>query len=487
MKISNKKYKLFQLGWISITAIALLASCKKDLLDTVPQTTISSATAYSTAAKIQAAVYGLYSGLQNGSFYGGRYVIFNEQRGDEFSQNDPNSATGAAVWGQNVTASTDLVNNLWSQAFTTINSANLLIDNISNTTVIPDNVSSQYIGEAKFIRALSYFSLVQTFGQPYILDSNYLGLPLRLTGINSSGSNNLAFSSVATIYAQIIEDLNDAEATLPASYSTASLNAIRAHKAAAIALKTRVFLAQGNYTQVINEAQKLVPPAAPYKYANGTALHKLEPTIATIYSGSYTGPEAIFYIAFANTTTETPASQSSLAYTYLGEPILSLNPVGIVANPVFSSSTDARANLITTLSGQSLLKKFAITTAPFSDYIPVIRYAEILLNYAEASANNNDLPTATALLQAVRNRSDAGYTFPASAIATKDSLINTILTERRIELLGEGFRAPDLLRRGQTLPAKSGAAGSAPAIAPTANNYIWPTPSSETADNTLAP
>jgi hypothetical protein len=489
MKIFNKKYNLFQLRWIIaiIISVVLLSSCKKNLLNTVPQTSISSATAYSTPAKIQAAVYGLYSGLQNGSFYGGRYIIFNEQRGDEFSQNDPNSATGAAVWGQNISASTDLVNNLWDQAYVTINSANLLIDNISNTAVISDSLSSEYTGEAKFIRALSYFSLVQTFGKPYLQDSGYLALPLRLTGINSSGNNNFAFSSVAAVYQQIIQDLDDAEAVLPASYSTASQNAVRAHKAAAIALKTRVYLAEGNYSKVISEASKLVPAIAPYQYVNGTAIHKLEPNISTVFNGSYTGAEAIFFIAFANSTTETPASQSSLAYTYLGEPILSLNPAGIISNPVFSSTTDARVSLIKSSSGQQLLKKFSITTAPFSDFIPVIRYAEVLLNYAEASANNNDLVTATALLSTVRNRSDPSYVFATSSVNTKDSLINTILTERRIELLGEGFRAPDLFRRVQTLPAKSGAAGSAPAVAPTANNYIWPTPSSETADNTLAP
>lgn len=490
MNILSRFFSPYQFRWINILTsfTVLLTSCNKDSLNTVPETSISSATAFSTADKIQAAVYGLYSELQNGSFYGGRYPIFNEQRGEEFSQNDPNTATGAAVWGQNVSASTDLVNNLWKQAYYTINSTNLLIDNLSSTNVISDSLATQYIGEAKFIRALSYFSLAQTFGKPYQQDTTALALPLRLIGINASGSNNLVFSTVGTIYSQIIKDLNDAEAALPTSYSTAATNATRAHKAAAIALKTRVYLVEGNYNAVVSEASKLVPANAPYQYVSGTATHKLESNVATIYNGSYTGPEALFYIAFASSTTETPGSQSSLAYTFLGEPILSLNPTAIISNSAFASGgTDARANLIAAVGGQQLLKKFAITTAPFSDYVPVIRYAEILLNYAEAAANNNDLTKATALLKAVRNRSDPSYVFPAAQVGTKEALINTILTERRIELLGEGFRLPDLLRLVQTLPSKSGAAGSAPAVSPTATNYIWPTPTSETATNLLAP
>ena len=97
--------------------------------------------------------------------------------------------------------------------------------------------------------------------------------------------------------------------------------------------------------------------------------------------------------------------------------------------------------------------------------MPLVRYAEVLLNYAEAAAQTSDLTTATALLKAVRNRSDASYTF-TKGISSKEELIETILNERRIELLGEGFRTPDLLRRVQKLPAKIGNAGVAPEVLP---------------------
>ena len=105
----------------------------------------------------------------------------------------------------------------------------------------------------------------------------------------------------------------------------------------------------------------------------------------------------------------------------------------------------------------------------------------MLLNTAEALARQaaGIDARALAILNAVRQRSDATTTF---APATKTDLINLILTERRIELLGEGHRMWDIQRQGLPFPAK----GSAPSVAPTAQNYVWPIPASELLYNNLA-
>jgi len=463
-----------------------LSACKKDFLDTVPKTSISEHDAFSTPGKIAAQVNNLYKRLQIATFYGGRYLIFNEQRADEFGQNDGNAATGSAVWNQNVASTNDFVNDVWSAAYTAINASNILISNLGKTSVIPESESLQYIGEAKFVRALSYLSLLQTYSKPYAIDKNGLGVPLRLTPITGSGSNDLARSTIEQVYTQIIKDLDEAETALPASHASQSLNSSRAHKSTAIALKTRVYLIRGDYAKVSQEAAKIVLTSAPYQYTSGSVTHKLESNIATVFGGSYTGSESVFSIPFANTTTETPPNQSSLAFSYFSQPIIFLTVAGIANHPALNSTSDARSALIGTNSAkQKVLKKFAITTAPFRDYVPVIRYAEVLLNYAEAAANANDIPTATALLHAVRNRSNPAFTFPREDVNTKDALINTILTERRIELLGEGFRLGDLQRRVQTLPAKVGSIGTAPLVNPTASNYIWPIPSGELSTNKL--
>jgi hypothetical protein len=126
------------------------------------------------------------------------------------------------------------------------------------------------------------------------------------------------------------------------------------------------------------------------------------------------------------------------------------------------------------------LQKFQYT-ASYIDYIPAIRYAEVLLNYAEAAARQGDTPKALALLNIVRHRSNPLWNFSEPEVGTKEALINRILDERRAELLGEGFRVLDLIRLLKPLPAK----GTASAVEPTAYNYIWPIPSNEKVTNSL--
>lgn len=481
-----KTYKNTKATLILLLLVACLTACSSDILDTVPKTNIPESEAYSTPGKIAAQVNNLYGQLQNATFYGGRFIIFNEQRADEFGQNDGNAATGSAVWNQNVASTNEFINNVWSAGYTAINASNILISKLNETKVIPESDAKFYIAEAKFVRALSYLSLVQTYARPYNYDKNGLGVPLRLTAITSAGNNDIARSTVGEVYTQILKDLDDAENDLPTSYSTPLLNTSRAHKSTAIALKTRVYLNMNNYAKVIEEAAKIVSNTIPFQYTSGSVSHKLEPNITTVFNGSYTGTEAVFSIPFANSTTETPSAQSSLAFNYLKQPIIFLAAAGIVSNPALTSSDDARASLIgTNAAKQKVLKKFAITTAPFRDYVPVIRYAEVLLNYAEAAANANYLATAAALLEAVRNRSNPTYVFPVEDINSKDAIISTILIERQIELLGEGFRLQDLQRHLQTLPSKVGSIGTAPLVLITSSNYIWPIPSGEISTNHL--
>ncbi|HSD08475.1 RagB/SusD family nutrient uptake outer membrane protein, partial [Flavobacterium sp.] len=77
------------------------------------------------------------------------------------------------------------------------------------------------------------------------------------------------------------------------------------------------------------------------------------------------------------------------------------------------------------------------------------------------------------------------YVFPDTAINSKDAIINTILIERQIEFLGEGFRLQDLQRNLKTLPAKTGSIGTAPLVLVSSSNYIWPIPSGEISTNHL--
>ena len=468
-------------------SVILCVSCSKNLLTPVDQTSISDATAFDTPDRILAQVNGLYAAVKDGDFYGGRLIIYNELRADEFIMNKPNIVTGQLTWSQSVSSSTSEVSSLWSTGYAAINQINIFLQGLQqNSSKVSDSLFEHYYGEARFLRALCYFALVQTYAKPYAADGGSSpGLPLRLKAEKSAADNDLARSSVADIYAQILKDLDSAEIQLPEAYTSASLNTTRAHKNTAIALKTRVYLTMGNYGKVISEAGKIVSAHAPYQAETGVN-NKLEANILDVFSGSYDGSEAVFSLPF--TATETPGTQNQLAYyfnTSPGNAEFFLNPEGTLSDPVFAqASADARKGLILSSGGKEWLSKFKVPLS-YSDWIPVIRYAEVLLNYAEAAARSHDLPTALALLNAVRKRSDPGYVFPAAAVATESALINTILTEKKIEFLGEGFRVPDLQRQMKTLPGKAGPAGSAPAVEPSESKYIWPIPSSELATNTL--
>ncbi|SDP96775.1 SusD family protein [Mucilaginibacter sp. OK268] len=494
--ITIKKYKYILNAAVLALTVLLGSSCKKDLLTPTPTTSIIDSKTFDTPARILSQVNGLYAGVKNGQFYGGRYVIYNEIRGEEFIINKPNGVTGLDTWSQNVNSNTNEVVNLWSAAYAAINRVNVFLAGLNaNLSKVDATTANQYIGEAEFLRALSYFALVQTYAKPYVFDNGASpGLPLRLlaeTDLTGAGKNDLARSTVAQVYTQILKDLDDAESKLSATQAN---GAFRAFKNTAIALKARVYLAQANYAKVLTETTKLISATAPYQAPTGGT--KLEASIATVFTGSYTGAEALLFLPF--TTSDAPGTQNQLAYYFTlnpGNGEYYLNTSGIYANAALSgtSSTDARKGFITKVSVTDANKVTTIynylskykTSSPFTDYIPVLRYSEVLLNAAEAYARTGDLVNATALLYAVRHRSDATFTFDPADIGSQTSLINTILTERRIELIGEGFRLTDLFRTSQALPAKSGAQGNSPAVAVTASNYIWPISGVELQTNKL--
>jgi starch-binding outer membrane protein, SusD/RagB family len=475
---------------ILVACSFFLSSCKKDLLSPTPDTVISDASAFDKPYRIANQVLSLYAQLKSGLFYGGRYIVYGDIRGEDFLLEDPNLVTNADIWSLNPTNSANAVINLWNQAYLTINNCNLFIDGMNGggTTVVGPALSANYIAEARLIRALSYYSLLQYYARPYA-DGNgsQLGLPLRLTGIKGPGASDIARSTVAEVYAQVISDLDFAEANLPIKYSSDVLNITRAHVNTAIALKTRVYLSMQKYDKVSSEASDLVDLAASSFVAKIGAAHALEPDFTNIFKTA-TSKESIFSLPFTTTAGDIPGTQNGLqAYYYASAngngSIFSLNPTGIIANTGWAAN-DERRNFIFISTSAVNKDKMYLTkypTAAPADNAPVIRWAEVLLNYAEALARTNKSDDAIKLLNAVRNRSDASTTFTAADFPTPTDLINAILTERRIEFLGEGLRNNDLMRLLQPLPAK----GSVSAKGPSDEGYIWPASATEKSLNKL--
>ncbi|WP_299287940.1 RagB/SusD family nutrient uptake outer membrane protein [uncultured Mucilaginibacter sp.] len=487
MKFKNKNTRyIIQASILSLT-LSLTTSCKKNYLDTVPVTSFSPVTAFNTPARMLAQINALYEQLKSGYLLGGRYEVYGELRADDFINAKSNAVTGLDTWNQNVNSGSNEVKYTWQYAYIVINSCNVFLQGLSdNPNVLDATTTAQYAAEAKFVRAYAYLLLVQLYAQPFTANNGAgLGLPLRLKAESGTGDNNLARSTVAQVYQQILSDLNTAEAGLPLAYTSAALNTSRAQRNTAVALKTRVYLNMGDYANVIKEASKIVTLSGTSYQATSGVNNKLETSDVTVFNSSYTGPEAILTMIF--TPNDQPGSQFALGSYYTPGTEYWLNPTATIADPVYSSttSTDTRKSLLLVSGGHTYLNKWKTSQSPFTDYIPVIRYAEIMLNYAEAAARTGDLVTATSLLNAVRHRSDPTYVFSPTAVSTQAALVNTILAERRIELLGEGFKSFDLMRLQQPLPAKSGPPGNAPTVAPTAPNYIWPISGDELALNKL--
>lgn len=475
---------------IMILLVGLIgsSSCKKEnLLSPLPPTSIIDSFAFETPERIINQVRSLYANLKNGQFYGGRYLIYNDIRSEEFLNQLTNGVTGYGTWNFALTNTAQEVQGLWSQAYYVINTANVFLDGmeLKGKKVVSDSLATDYIAEARFIRALSYYSLLQLYARPFWDGSgSKLGLPLRLTGNKKIQDYSLERSTVAQVYDQILNDLNFAETNLPLKYSTDALNTSRAHRNTAIAIKTRVYLSMQRYDKVIEEANKIVGTSAVSSAATGVN-HKLEADVSLVFAAPYTLKESI--LSMPMTADETPGTQNQLGYYYsptsgqggVGNGEYALNPDGIISNTGWTAADKRRSSFVyTSANGRVWLTKYKVRS-PYTDWVPVIRYAEVLLNLSEALVRETHTvdTRALALLNEVRKRSDPSTTL---APADENAMIDALLTERRIEFLGEGRRSPDLLRLGLTIPAK----GAVVAVPSNDIKYIWPISAAELLLNT---
>lgn len=471
----------------------LLAGCSKENLSPVPQTSLGEAQAFDTKDRIVGQVNGMYARMKSGAYLGGRYYVYNEVRADNFMPKSTNLVTNYATWNHNVIPSTNEVQNLWIAVYAAVNGINIFIEGLDVnwesgklSGVITEAEYGNYKAEALTLRAMCYFNLLQLYAQPYNKNNGTSpGLPLRLQAEKTGENNDLARSTVAETYVQILKDLNDAEPLAVTSYGTALLNTTRVHKNTIVAFKTRVYMHMNNWPAVKTEAAKMVPAAAPFVSPTGYD-NQLSTTFAAIWNTPYTAKESIFSMPF--TETNTAGTQNSLAH--YNHPNSSesyyLNADGLA----FTSLDAADARREQFQSGTFGTPAVTVyytgkwrSFTPQIDYAPVIRYAEVLLNYAEALVRDGGVVTQQAvdLLNAVRGRSFPAGTYVLADFADAAAFQNAIMLERNLEFLGEGHRNMDLLRNMMTIPGK-GSVSDVPTTSPT---YIWPIPENEMIFNKL--
>jgi starch-binding outer membrane protein, SusD/RagB family len=480
-----------------VFAVLLISGCVKDeWMNPAPTTSLSDLTVFDTKDRIVAQVNAIYSSLKSGQHLGGRFQVYNDIRNDNFIPNSSNGVTNYQTWNHTVNSSTNEVQNLWGAVYSTVNVVNVFLEGLKAawdagklSAFLTQAEYNQFRSEALAIRAICYFDLLQMYSKPYNINNGASqGVPLRLIAYKSAADNNMAPSTVAEVYTQILADLNEAEPLSILTYGTGSasipLNVTRVHRNTIIAFKTRVYMHMRNWTQVATESAKIVPATAPFSASTGVA-NILNANYAAVFASPHATLETIF--SLSNTNASNPGTQNYLAH-YYNSPSGESYYIN-TASAAFTAldAADARRTMMSTVGGKIYIQKYTDNTNR-ADYSPVIRYAEVLLNRAEALVRSGNAVTQEAvnLLNAVRTRSFPAGAYTIDSFANTVAFLDAVLLERNIEFLGEGIRNMDLMRLGLTIPGKNGGdMGNIGAVLPTSQTYYWPVPTSELSYNKL--
>jgi len=468
-----------------------LNSCYDEFLEPIPETFISDLVAFDTKERIENQMNGIYASFKSGQYLGGRYQVYNDIRGDDWLNLQNNGVTGLLTWNHTLAPSTSEVQNLWGAIYAAVNRVNMFLDGLeeNQSTILGDNVLTQaeydnFRGQALALRGIAYHHLIQLYAQPFNRDPQNWGAILRITAQRSSADNDMPRSTLEETYAQILSDLNAAEGLLPdVSGSNNAGFVTRVHKSTVIAFKTRVYLHMNQWSNVITEANKIVSASAPFTAPAGVQ-YSLHSDFEEIFT-NYTTSESIFSMPML--PTELPGTQNGLGH-YFSAATVGNNEYSINQNSVLWTSnafpeTDARKNLVveTSVGGTPHLFINKYQVFPHTDWAPVMRYAEVILNLAEAEARQNGVTDrAVALLNAVYLRSNPGAD-PLGGFANADAFVARVMLERNLEFLGEGIRNMDTMRKVVAHGAKAGVA----AVSPASPDYVWPIPLTEQNTNQL--
>ncbi len=346
----------------------------------------------------------------------------------------------------------------WECTYQMVNKINIVIEGLRDAAakgIITAEKATDGEAEVRFLRALGFHELLVLFAMPYAAtpDASHFGIPISTAAINTIAEVEAAKSAgratVKASYEQILQDLDFAEQNLLTKTDRASaLKISRATKAAAIALKIRVYQHMGDWNKVLSESAKLVSATAPF--VSPLDGYKLEAQPEGVFANNKTNSESIFSIE--NSALDNATNNGSLSqFYYTVRSLVGVSP--IIVNADFWLANDLRRTQL--LKTAVYASKDVVWSWKYragtvmDDWTPILRYAEVLLNYAEAEARVNGLTQkGVDLLNAVRNRAvtDADDQFTLASFSDGPALVNAILQERRIEFLAEGRRWPDIHR-----------------------------------------
>jgi len=471
--------KIFLQFIIIATPVIALISCNK--LDQQPRSAITSDQFYKTQSDAIAAVTAIYSELTYDAgeqpLYGREINFLADMTTDDLSAGpsaiNPNVRALSSI---TYTATDDRVDVVWRQLYTGIARANIAIDRIP-AIAFDTTQRARLVREAKFLRGLFYFDLVRFWGDvPLVIHTPSSAANLTSLNVNRSPST--------AVYAQIIADLTDAQ-NLPASYTGADLG--RATGGAAKALLAKVYLTQKDWAAAAEKANEVI--TGPYGYAlfanyadvfNPATKNGKEHIFSSQISsnGGLGNSSTLMGAAFAGFKGNVPADipADSGVYKIFGsnDTRRSVTFYSSLVNPATGTSFTFPSFYL----GKYVDRSQLLTPNQSNINFPILRYADVLLIYAEA-LNELNGPTADAYsaINQVRNRAQiASLPLTLSQSDFRDSLY----TERRREFVQEAQRWFDLVRTGRLVQQVQKVATKTNV---SATNNLFPVPATEISIN----
>ncbi len=457
--------KSFKILSIMIVLILITFSCKKDLVEK-QYGQINDQVLWTSAADLTQAFNGGLSYVDAPFAYYNIFFMEMEDGATDYWQGGANDANEMANFSQWQTNYPDFFSwGVYPQVWNSIYTANLILDRMKRIKLTPAQ-QAQFEGEAKFLRAFSYYFLQNKFG----------GVPLVLSPDDTRTS--IPQSTRDEIRAQVESDLIDAENLLP-NKNDASIgsNYSLPSKQAAAGMLARLYLnwdTNSTHWQKASDACDVV-----INSAATVGLGLVTPYSSIFDVNNKNNAELVYSIRHDATTT----NAVFILNDYWSRPgnMLFPDPSQVnwgdwtVTYDFYNSFEpgDQRRNQIsyayTTTTGTTAYNSTPIVTKypldPKSNgYFggndqPIIRYADILLMKAEAQNELGNTAAAVVLVNQIRQRAGLG---PVSAqeSSTQDSLRSHIFNERRWELFDEGFGRTDMIRAGTFLPWVSKVIGS---------------------------
>ncbi len=431
---------------------AMLLSCKKSFIEIVPESSVSVDFLYKTDKDFQDAVNGGYNALQ--AQYA-NFWVFGDLPGDDVSEDIPNHFDHVTFDQFTVTDRQPILISTWRNYYNVINRMNTILANIEKADPAVVKNKDRYIGEAKFMRALSYFDMVRIFGD----------VPMITKNVTVDESYKIGREKTDRIYDEvIIKDLLDAETKLPVKYTGADVG--RATRGAAKSILGKVYLtrkdfvnAEAKLKEVTTLGYALLPNFKDlWNYAvnehHAEYIFDIEyeeginegSTFTHAFSPSWTALTD-FYGIKGGTPSNDGAPTAGLYAQFNPQDARRAITVnyGITINNTFMPipTTSIQAS-------KSFTTKYFTPVASNNDSKAnwkVIRYADVLLMLAEAMNENAKTSEGLTYINMVRTR--AGLT--AYMGLTQADAREKIYLERRFELFLEGQRWFDLVRTGRAL------------------------------------